>query len=530
MLEELFVENFGLIRSATLDFGPGFMAITGETGAGKTMVVGALDLLLGGKADSGLIRDLGTNARLAARFHLAGDDGGELVLERSLLSSGRSRGYVNGAPATISQLSELGAAQVDIHGQNSQQSLLSPSVQRSFLDKFASITDEPSKATAREIASVVDGLDELGGDERLVTREIDLLRYQIAEIDGARLLDPDEDVVLRQLEHELSRATELRQELLGAAELTAGESGAADLLGRAVAQLPAEGTGATQRAELRTCTSQLVEIARELRRAAEEVEQNDSRLVETQARMTELQSLRKKYGDSLSEVIAFGLAARTRLDDLESVGQRRAELGEKLEELQAQLRRQNSILLAARQQAAPQLASAVQRHFDSLALGKAIFGVDVDGEAGERVSFTLAANRGLPPGPLERVASGGELARVMLALRLVVTSGPPTLLFDEVDSGVGGEAALAVGRALKLIARTHQVIVVTHLAQVAAFANRHFVVSKSHGDDSTVTSVAEVRGDDRVGEISRMLSGFGDSDAAKTHARELIAFGEELAP
>jgi DNA repair protein RecN (Recombination protein N) len=322
--------------------------------------------------------------------------------------------------------------------------------------------------------------------------------------------------------------------LAGAREALAGSDdpgarggfGASDLLGFAVSELSAHGVLSELAAPLRAAQAEVEEMARELRQRAERLEEDPERLEAIRRRLQLFAELRRKYGPSLAEVLEFERASRERLFELEAAEETREALEERRLETRALLDTAEARLGATRRGAAPKLAAAIEAHLEELALKGARLEVRIgDDPAGSEVEFLLGANPGEPPAPLAKVASGGELSRAMLATRLVLSAAPPTLVFDEVDAGVGGEAALAVGRALGALGRDHQVLVVTHLAQVAAFADQQVLVSKTESEGRTVAGARPVTGNDRVVELSRMLSGHPDSAAARKHAKELLALG-----
>ncbi|MGE3620482.1 MAG: DNA repair protein RecN [Acidimicrobiia bacterium] len=525
MLVELAVRDLGVIEELRLLLGPGLTAVTGETGAGKTLVVGAIELLVGGRADPQVVRPGADEAWVEGRFVLDGDEGDEeVVVARAVPRSGRSRAYVDGRLATVASLAEVGRRLVDLHGQHAHQSLLSTAVQRGALDRFAGIDPEPLRRARAEVRAIDEALAALGGDERARAREIDLLRYQVEELDEAGLDDPDEDERLDAREDELAQAGAHRQAAAEVLALLADDDGAIDRTGAAVAALAGRAPFAAAEARLRAVQAELADLVGEVRGRAEAIEDDPEALADVRARRQRLHELRRKYGDTLAEVIEFAATARSRLAELEDHDRRAAELDARRAAALAELATAAAAVAAARRRAAPGLGAAVEAHLVELAMPGARLGVAVEGpDPADDVSLTLAANPGSPPAPLAKVASGGELARAMLALRLVLTAGPGTLVFDEVDAGVGGTAALAVGRALARLGAERQVLVVTHLPQVAAFADAHVQVTKRHGSDDTVSVVERLDDGRRVVELARMLSGQPDSPAARGHAEELLA-------
>jgi len=527
VLGELRVENLGIIDEVDLVLGGHMTAITGETGAGKTLLVEALDLLLGGRADGGLVRPGAEEARVEGRF-VVDDD--EVVLARVVPKQGRSRAYLDGRLATAGELAARGRTLVDLHGQHEHQSLLVPAEQRALLDRFAG--DEATRARAdvgaarAELRDLDAQLARLGGDDRTRAREADLLRFQLAEIDAAALEDLDEDTRLAGEEALLGDAAAHAEALDAAFAHLDGP--AVDGLGAAIAELAGRAPFAGAEDRLRRLQAELAEVAHDLRVEGERVVVDPDRLAVVRARRRVLSDLRRKFGDTLAEVVAYRDDVRARLAALEEHESRAARLGERRDVVGSTLSAANARLGAARREAAGPLAVAVTGHLAELAMPGARLEVAVEpgtpGEDGaDDVTLLLAANPGEAARPLARAASGGELSRAMLAVRVVLSEAPPTLVFDEVDAGIGGEAGVAVGRALASLGGKHQVLCVTHLAQVAAFADEQVVVRKHRAGSRTVAGAEVVAGDRRVAELARMLAGVVDSAHAHRHAQELLA-------
>ena len=519
MLSELHIENLGVIEKLDLSIGEGLVALTGETGAGKTMLVEAIDLLVGGRADASVVRTGCEEARVEGRFVT---DESEVILCRVVPVTGRSRAYVNGRLATVAQLAEYGAELVDLHGQHAHQSLLGASAQRLALDHFCGVDLEPLRNARARLTEIEALLATLGGDERARAREIDLLRFQVKEIADANLQSPDEDEDLSRSEDLLADAVAHREALYVAAAALQDDDGASDVVGRSIAAISHRETFVALGERLKNVQAEIDDVAREMRDVAETIEEDPSKLDEVRQRRHLLVDLRRKYGDSLNEVIAYGAESGQRLDELESFEARAATLDSDRAAAVQQLRTAEKVVGDARRAAAPKLAKAVQQHLRTLAMAHAVVDVSVGNDAGDDVTFLLAANPGSPPLPLTKVASGGELARTMLALRLVLTEGPATLVFDEVDAGIGGEAAVAVADALAQLGKRHQVLVVTHLAQVAAAAHRQIKVSKTVKSKQTFAEASELGVQDRVQEIARMLSGGMAEESALNYASELL--------
>ena len=527
MLVELSIENLGIIESSRLTFDSGFTAFTGETGAGKTMLVEAIGLVVGQRADVSVIRDGAEEARVEARFVTSGPDGDvETILCRVLHREGRSRAYINDRMATVATLAEVGQSLVDIHGQHAHQRLMSASVQRDSLDAFGKV-DTSALREAREAVTQIDAnLAALGGDEKSRVREIDLLSFQCEEIENAGLSRPDEDQALSREEDELGDVVRHQEALLKVSALLSDDGNAVDLLGQVSRSLSPITSMSEIRERVENLLAELNDISHTVRGAAENSEENPERLEEIRLRRQALRDLVRKYGDTIADVMAFGSEARTRLNELLSYSERVQELESSRANALKVLHSRQLEVGRQRRKTAPGLAAAVEKRLRLLALPHATIQVAVGDEgsdpSGEAVSFMLAANPGSAPMPITKVASGGELARVMLALRLVLTTDPATMVFDEVDAGIGGAAAVAVAQALRELGTDHQVFAVTHLAQVAASAHSHIVVSKSVKSGKTYGRATKVLQEDRVGEIARMLSGGIADESALTHAQEIL--------
>src|SRR4051794_20105060 len=534
MLHELHIESMGVIERLDLVLTAGLTAFTGETGAGKTMLVEAINLLVGGRADPTVVRPGVGEARVEGRFVVEDD---EYIVSRVIPADGRSRAYVNGRLATAANLAELGSRTVDLHGQHAHQSLLTTAAQRDALDRFCSTDLQPLRAARARLVEIDAALAALGGDHRSRAREVDLLRFQLDELSEAAITDAAEDEALSAEEDTLADLAAHREAgQLAVAALTGTiEAGDGAPVDRAAADGLAAALGATAgrspfddfAARLEALTAEATELARELRAFTDGLEEDPERLADIRQRRQLLRDMRRKYGDSLSDVISFHEETRDRLAELESYDERVAALEQERQAAVAAERAAAAAVIKVRRAGASKLAAAVRDVVRSLAMPHAEVEVVVGDEApGDDVSFLIAANPGLPMLPLSRVASGGELARTMLALRLVLTEAPETLVFDEVDAGIGGTAATAVAEALARLGRRHQVMVVTHLAQVAALADTQIVVTKSvgapSGDATTVARAKAVDGDERIDEVARMLSGEQAGASARRHAADLL--------
>lgn len=524
MLVELCVRNLGVISEVRIPLGDGLVALTGETGAGKTMVVEAVALLCGARPDPTRVRH-GAQEAVVEGLFAVGDE--EHVLRRVVPASGRSRAYVDGELVTAARLGELAGSLVELNGQHAQQELLRPGSQRRALDRFCG-------ADRTELLSLRDGiraldreLDGLGGDDAAVHREVELLRHQIEDI-AAVAPEPDEEDELAAEEDLLVGAVDHRAAGERAVELIGGDGAASEQLAAASTLLQGREVFAPVASRLSQLAIELDDAVSELRGIAERVEPDTERLEQVRQRRHQLATLRRRYGADLVGVLLAADEARTRLAELESLDERRDQLVARRDELMSRLEAEGRRIGDERRGATSRLADSVGDVLVELAMPHALLEVVVEDteafpHAGESVEIRLAAGPGAPAGPLQRVASGGELSRVMMALRLVLSGGPPTMVFDEIDAGVGGEAALAVGRSLAELAADRQVLVVTHLPQVAAHADHQLRVSKHVDGTVTVTTVETVEDDERVVELSRMLSGSPSSSTAREHASELLA-------
>jgi DNA repair protein RecN (Recombination protein N) len=540
MLTELVVNNLGVIRSSSVVLDKGMSAFTGETGAGKTLLVEAIDLLLGGKAEGVFVGPASDEARVDGRFIIEEQ---EVVLCRVIPRSGRSRAYIDGHPVSVSALAERGSELMDLHGQHANQRLLLPGSQRDALDSAARIDDSTLREIRAQRRTLIAQRATLGGDERSRAREIDLLTYQVDELREARIVGPDEDALLAEEEELLANAESHREALHVAVEALTSDSGVLTLLGSARQALAAKAPFDAEMQRLKAVFTEADDIAAELRIQLAKTEDNPERRAEIRERRQVLRQLRRKYGDTLALVLTFAEDAQRRLYELMSHDARVESINEELRVLITRERSARDEITRLRRAAAPVFAEGVLRHLTRLALPNASFAVEVtvdendaDDErvADSKVIFLFAANPGTPPAPVAKVASGGELARVMLALQLslldspLAIRSPSVLVFDEVDAGIGGETALSVGDALAELGTGRQVLVVTHLAQVAASADnqihlRKHVEMDATGAQTTVTVVARLTDEERITEVARMLAGDPASPVALQHAKDLLA-------
>jgi DNA repair protein RecN (Recombination protein N) len=541
-LRELTVENLAVVESVRLTLEPGFTVLTGETGAGKSLVVDALALALGERASTDLVRAGTDAARVEAVFDAPAVDPehaladvveageGELIVRREIAADGRSSVRVNDRAVTVGGLASLGTALGEIHGQHDQQRLLEPAHQLALLDAFgghAALVDEVGKAHRAWRAAVAASAELLTDDHELA-RRIDLLRHQVDEISTAAPRAGEDEELEAQL-RAAAHAETIARSTAGAVAALRDEGGATDALGVAERALSAAAEHDERLADLAARAAGLAaesaELARDVAAASETVDLDPASRAAAEERLALLYDLRRKYGDALDAVIAFGQEAAAELDRLEHQGEERersrALEGERLEALTAGCER----LRAARLAAAGRLAKAVNSELPPLGLPAGAFDVDLSpvepGTTGaDRSTFTFAPNPGEPPRPLGRIASGGEASRLALALKVVLAGGDatPLLVFDEIDAGVGGRNASALGERLKALAAYHQVICVTHLPQVAAHADTHLVVDKRVAGKRTTTVARVLDADERAVELAAMLGGGGDEAQAAAAA------------
>ena len=539
MLHELHIAGLGVIDDLDLALHPGLNVLTGETGAGKTMVTTGLTLALGARAAASLVRDGAKAARVQARFDAPDDaddwaEDGEVILARTVSAEGKSTARISGQLATATTLASLGEHLVEVHGQHQAQRLLSPVTQTAFLDRFAGDEHLVALAAYREafdaLRQAADEHDRLREAARDRERELDLLAYQVREIEG---IGPQagESAALAGEETRLAHVERLIEHTATAGSALAGDddtagdavSAAAQALTEAAELDPAAGEVA---ARARGLAAELAELARDVRDYREALAADPERLQQIRERTAELKGLQRKYGETDEDVIAYLAEASERLSQLSGADERLAELAAEVERRQDEVEQRGAVVTAGRSRASGDLADAVGRELEELGMPGAVVQVALEpqtppGAAGfERVELRFAAGPGQSPAPLAKTASGGELSRTMLACRSVLADldAIPTLVFDEVDAGIGGQAGLAVGRRLARLAQDRQVLVVTHLPQIACFADRHLSVAKHEG----VATVAVLDDAERIAELSRMLAGMAESAGAVSHAQELL--------
>jgi DNA repair protein RecN (Recombination protein N) len=527
MLDELLVENLGLIASARVEPGAGLVAVTGETGAGKTLLLGALRLLRGDTAHSDRIGPAGPETRVEGRFLVGGE---EIVVARRV-EEGRSRAYIDGSMVPLRVLEERLRGVVEIVAQHEHVALGREAAVRPIvdgaLDRAGKETLAAYGAAWERWQALRSDMAALGGDRRALERELDLARHQAREIAAAGIV-PNEDRALAEQVERLRHAQEIAEALAAAHAALSDDAGAGDALGEVVAGLrratgfdPGLGVLGARAAAL---AEEAADLAADLRHRADEVEHDPAALEAAQQRLAVLADLRRKYGETLEEVAAFGAAARQRAATVQGLLERADSLAQEAAGAESEVTTLGTGLGAARARAGERLAAAAEGHLRELGFRSPVLRVTVapatpSRSGADRVELLFASDAALQPAPVARVASGGELSRLVLAVHLAAGVGEaPVVAFDEIDAGIGGSTALAMGEKLAALAVGRQVLVVTHLPQVAAFADTHLVVDR----EGSRASVRRVEGEDRLEELTRMLGGLPASERGRGHAAELV--------
>jgi DNA repair protein RecN (Recombination protein N) len=576
MLSELSITNFAIIDQLQLRFAAGFNALTGETGAGKSIIIDALSLALGARASDELVRADAPSARVEAIFtleevsdeihalleeHGIECDDGTLILSREVVRGGRSTNRINARAVPLRVLQQLGESLVDIHGQSEHLSLKNVRTHIDYLDRFANLWDLRTRV-AEKVAQIMGArreLETLLRDERELARRVDLLKFQVEEIAAAQLRVGEEET-LKQDRQKLANAERLAHHADEAYSRLRSddddEPGALDLLGeaqRAVAQLvKLDATQAETQRQLDESLAILSDVADTLRDYGENMEFDPARLAEVEERAELIFKLKRKYGDSIEAILAFGERAAQELDAITHSSERIEELRADEEKWLRELSKLVAELSAKRKTTAEQLAKGIERELDDLRMARAKFvvdfqmqedanGVPLNGKryafnatGVDRIEFLVTANPGEPPKPLAKVASGGETARLMLALKTVLSNADetPTLIFDEIDVGIGGRVGSIVGKKLwnltvarRKVKPAHQVICITHLPQIAAYGDAHYRVDKLTTPKRTSTAVSALVGEARVGELAQMLGAVGE--AGEQSAAEILRAAEK---
>ncbi len=573
MLTELRIHNFAIIDQLDLRFGPGLIILTGETGAGKSIILDAVVMLIGGKADTTFVRTDSDAAFVEGVFHLKGpekeavhsilqreelmDDPNYVVLMREIRKEGRSVARVNGRSVNVSLLKELGALLIDIHGQAEHLSLLDPHAHLGLLDRYAEVARPLTdyRQTYHALLSLRRELNDLRKAQADAERRVDMLTYQVEEIEAARL-KPGEDEELRKERDRLANAESLSrntQEALAVLEEGSPETPAAtDLVGQATQALSALAKIDSAQHELANQAELLLDsmsdLIHSLRDYLEEIEFNPKRLDDVEERLDLIHSLTRKYGGSIPAVIAYGTETRRQLETITTAGERIEELEAQEAKLLEKLAKQGNLLSEKRKSAATELGKGIEAELDDLRMQAAKFGVDFqikpdpngapiengtriafDQNGFDKIEFLIAPNPGEGLKPLAKIASGGETSRLMLGLKNVLARADevPSLIFDEIDQGIGGRVGMVVGQKLWNLSRMHQVFCVTHLPQLAAFGDEHYQVQKLIEGNRTLTRVERLDGEPRLLELSQMLGEVGEGTLRSAHelmqvARQMI--------
>jgi DNA repair protein RecN (Recombination protein N) len=554
MLIEFRIKDYAVIHDLTLELGSGLSVLSGETGAGKSIIVGALSLLLGERAASDTVRTGAERAMVEAVFDVATypklrvqlDDlgieaeDGLLILRREVAAVGRNRAWINESPSTARTVGELGRSLVDLHGQHEHQTLLRKDTQRHILDAFGEAEEDASavEEAYEELVGLEAKLRELQDHRRELASRIDFLRFQMRELEEADVQSGEEEALteesgrLENSEELLGATTRIHDELYSAeGALTDKVSGLAQTLARLKEWDPAlEGP----HEELQGAYHALAEVGRDLSDYVGGLRHDPGRLEEVRSRLDLIHSLKRKYGPTAEDVIASRDRVRAELDEVEDGGWDEDILAAEVDRTRSDLIAAAARLSEKRQAAATRLEEEVEALLPNLGLPAGTFKVQMDtlpevkSRGAESIEFLVSVNAGFPPSSLARVASGGELSRVMLTLKAILAQVDqvPTLVFDEIDAGIGGQVASLVAAKLKDVARYHQVFVVTHLPQLASQARSHLLVEKDEREGLAVTAVRGLTGDARVREIARMLGGDPESETSQDHARELLAAGD----
>ena len=555
MLTRLSVRNLAIVESADVEFGGGLTVITGETGAGKSVLMGALELVLGARADASTVRDGAKEARIEAAFAVPGVvdaflaaaglplcEDGVLLVRRAISATGGGRVHVNDAATTVQTLRALGKLLVDVHGPNDHQSLLEEGFQRGVLDAYGRIDAKDYTTAWTTLSDLRAKLAELQGDSTDVAEECERLRYAVEELDAAQLT-PEDDDELPARHAAAAHAAEILDcaNAATAALSEADDSAAAALVGagarvREMARFH-EAAGAWGET-IERLTVEVQELAQEIADSASRLDADPEALQALDDRLSLVQRLKRKYAcPDVAALLALRDERARRLADLEGRGARLAALADEIAAAEAAVRAAGAKLTAARTKAAARLARAVTKELHGLGFLRAGFDVSLaphapDATGCDAVDFLFAPNPGEAARPLREIASTGEIARVMLAVKTVVAEHDaiPVLVFDEIDSNIGGEVGRAVGEKLRAVARHHQVIAITHLPQSAVYGARHLAVAKAVSGGRTRSTIQPLEGEARVAEIARMLGGTSLTSVVEQHARELLSRAQADAP
>ncbi|MBQ1966065.1 MAG: DNA repair protein RecN [Clostridia bacterium] len=549
MLEQLHIENLAVIERADLDLTKGFSVLTGETGAGKSVLIHSLNLLLGERVSKDIVRSGCPKATVSGLFtelsssvmsllSEQGFDGEELLIQRDLTCDGKSTVRINGRPATVSMLKDFAGHLVNIHGQHDNRALLDPATHVRYLDAFAKNEElrQEYEDIFGQLKQVLRKISELNTDEQTRIQKIDLLTYQVQEIDAASLRS-GEDEELEQRRTVLANGEKIESSLASAYALCSEENNARDKLNQACSSLERiagfNETLSDLSRRLTSLSEDLDDISAEIRQFMEDQSFDPSELNEVEERLDLMFRLKRKYGPSLDDVFVFRDNAAKELETLDASAERLDALNEEKTRLYEKLKAVALRLTESRKKAGETLEQTLTQQLAFLDMPNTGFSVQITPagsytpKGADTVEFLLSANLGETLRPLSKIASGGELSRIMLAMKTVLTldEDAETLIFDEVDTGVSGKAAEKIAMKLKEISGDKQVIVVTHLAQIAAYANRHYLIAKSVSDKRTFTSVTPLDHEGRVGELARIIGGISPTESTLAAAEDLLRIG-----
>lgn len=562
MLKELWIRHFAIIEEIKITFDKGFHVITGETGAGKSILIDALGLVIGARASTEFVRHGEKKAEIEAVFELSDDhparslltewgmeleDEDILVIRREITSSGKSTCRINGRVVTLSMLKQLGAGLLDISGQHEHQSLLSSRLHLEWIDQFGGEDILSTRSLYQkyflEYRKLVEEREKLNLNQKEVNHRIDLLKFQLEEIDAASLtIGEDEELI--QERNKLAHAEKLMHHTSKAYNHFYGEHGGLDQMQEALAHLEQISEIDEEVKSLvdtiQTAYYQLEEGAREVARYRDELEFDPERLYEVEERLHLIRHLKRKYGDSIEEILNYRSEIQSELEKLEALEETTEHLDEQIKQVKEKMLEIAKELTAKRKQVASLLESRVEQELKDLNMASTVFHVafypdpyrnlEFHAHGLDEVEFLISPNPGEPLKPLTKIASGGELSRIMLALKCIFTDFSPvhTLVFDEIDTGVSGRAAQAIAEKIAVVSSKHQVLCVTHLPQVACMADHHFYIKKETSSDQTRTCVQKLDDSGRLMELARMLGGVEVTETTLEHAEEMIRLAQDV--
>ncbi len=562
MLKELHIKNIAVIKEVSIEFNSGFQALTGETGAGKSILIDSINMALGGRGSRELIRNGAEFAEVSLAFETEDkavtDALCELGIEcldetilisRKIFPDGKSKCLVNGRITPLNVVKEAGGLLLTIHGQNDNQSILSPKTHLRFVDEFGGNAEllEKYKEQYGAVRAIQTKLDELNTDEQEKERMVELLSFQTDEIDSAKLKAGEEDALTERRSF-LQNAEQIAESAGGAYYALYGsdesENGACDAVGSAIRRLEGVKEYDTKLAQyyetLSSAFADIDDVMHELRDYIDEVDYNESELDEIEARLSLIYNLKRKYGSTIEEILEYAENSRRRLSDIERSDERRSELEDKLKLEKEKLAELADKLSKARVSSAILLQERVMNELCDLDMQKMRFcasvapmsdengGIKYTPDGYDAVEFLISANPGEELKPLLKIASGGEMSRIMLALKSVLSDADSvgTLIFDEIDTGVSGRAAQKIAEKMGMLAKSRQLLCITHLAQIAAMADYHYLIEKTSGEDYTATTVKAVEGEERITELARIIGGVKVTETTSSAAREMVALAE----